>query len=148
MNAMSTNPEAYKQTVKRYPKAVSAGDFDVIEEICSESVVNHTPLADVQGHAALKEYETRIHEAFPGFEVAFEELLVEGNGVAMRLTITGVHQGPMMEIDPTGTEVIFGNTIFRRMEDGLIAERWVQPDVFGILVQLGGIEAPPGPRSP
>lgn len=140
---MSTNPEAYKRTVKRYPKAVSSGDFDVIEEICSESVVNHTPLADVRGHVALKEYETRIHEAFPGFDVAFEDLLVEGNRVAMRLTITGVHLGPMMDIEPTGTEVTFGNTIFHRMEDGLIAERWVQPDVFGILVQVGAIEGPP-----
>jgi predicted ester cyclase len=140
---MSTNPEAYKRTVKRYPKAVSAGDFDVIEEICTETVVNHTPLADVEGHTALKEYEARIHAAFPGFDVAFEDLLVEDNRVAMRLTITGVHQGPMMEIEPTGKEVTFGNTIFHRMKDGLIDERWVQPDVFGILVQLGAIEAPP-----
>lgn len=139
---MSTDPDAYKRTVKRYPKAVSSGDFDVIEEICTESVVNHTPLAEVQGHEALKEYETRIHEAFPGFDVAFEDLLVEGNRVGMRLTITGVHQGPMMDIEPTGREVSFGNTVFHRMQDGLIAERWVQPDIFGILVQLGAIEVP------
>lgn len=136
------DPDAYKRTVKRYPKAVSSGDFDVIENICTESVVNHTPLAEVQGHEALKEYETRIHEAFPGFDVAFEDLLVEGTRVGMRLTITGVHQGPMMDIEPTGREVSFGNTIFHRMEDGLIAERWVQPDIFGILVQLGAIEVP------
>ena len=139
---MSTNPETYKQTVKRYPVAVSAGEFDVIEETCSPSVVNHTPLADVQGHEALKKYESRIHEAFPGFDVAFDDLLVEGNRVAMRLTITGVHDGPMMDIEPTGTEVTFGNTIFHRMENELIAERWVQPDIFGILVQLGAFEMP------
>lgn len=139
---MSTESDANKQAVKRYPKAVSSGDFEVIEEICTETIVNHTPLAKVRGHAALKEYETRIHEAFPGFDVAFEELLVEGDRVAMRLTITGVHQGPMMEIEPTGTEVTFGNTIFHRMEGGLIAERWVQPDIFGILVQLGAIDRP------
>jgi predicted ester cyclase len=136
------NFDAYKRTVKRYPKAVSSGDFDVIEEICTESVVNHTPLADVEGHAALKAYESRIHEAFPGFDVTFDDLVVEGNRVAMRLTITGVHQGPMMDIDPTGKEVTFGNTIFHRMEDGLIAERWVQPDIFGIFVQIGAIEVP------
>lgn len=140
---MSQREDAYKRTVKRYPKAVSAGEFDVIEDICTESVVNHTPLADVEGHAALKEYEARIHEAFPGFDVSFDDLLVEGDRVAMRLTITGVHQGPMMHIEPTETEVTFGNTVFHRMEDELIAERWVQPDVFGILVQIGAIEGPP-----
>lgn len=140
---MSTDPEANKRTVKRYPKAVSSGDFDVIEAICTDAVVNHTPLADVQGHVALTEYETRIHEAFPGFDVTFDELLVEGNRVAMRLTITGVHQGPMMDIEPTGRKVTFGNMIFHRMEDGLITERWVQPDVFGLLVQLGAIDRSP-----
>jgi predicted ester cyclase len=140
--SMKTDPDAYKRTVKRYPKAVSAGEFDVIEEICTESIVNHTPLADVTGHEALKPYETRIHEAFPGFDVAFDDLLVEGDRVAMRLTITGDHQGPMMDIEPTGTEVTFGNTIFHRMEGGLIAKRWVQPDIFGILVQLGAIDRP------
>lgn len=140
---MSTDPATYKRTVKRYPKAVSAGKFDVIEELCTEAVVNHTPLAEVQGHAALKEYEARIHRAFPGFDVTFDDLLVEGNRVAMRLTITGVQQGPVMEIEPTGKEVTFGNSIFHRMEDDRIAERWVQPDIFGMLVQLGAIEAPP-----
>lgn len=139
---MSPDSDAYKRSVKRYPKAVSSGDFDVIEEICTESVVNHTPLADVQGHDALKEYESRIYTAFPGFDVRFDDLVVEGNRVAMRLTITGVHQGPMMDIEPTGREVTFRNTIFHRMEDDLIAERWVQPDIFGILVQLGAIEGP------
>lgn len=70
---------AYKRTVKRYPRAIAAGDLDVIEEICTETVVNHTPLADVRGHAALKEYESRIHQAFPGFDVSFEDLLFEGD---------------------------------------------------------------------
>ena len=142
MKTMTSDQEAYKQTVKRYPEAVSTGEFSVIEEICTESIVNHTPLADIQGHEALKEYEARIHQAFPGFDVSFEDLVVEGSRVAMRLTITGVHRGPMMDIEPTKTEVMFENSIFHRMEDGLIAERWVQPDIFGILVQLGAVEVP------
>lgn len=139
---MSADPDAYRRTVKRYPTAVSAGAFDVLEEICTASVVNHTPLAEVEGHVALKEYEARIHEAFPGFDVTFEDVVVEGNRVAMRLTIAGTHRGPMMGVEPTGREVTFGNSIFHRMEDGRIAERRVQPDVFGILVQLGELQGP------
>lgn len=131
------------ETVKRYPRAVAAGEFDVLEELCTEDVRNHTPVDDVQGVAALKAYEARIHEAIPDFDVAFEDLLVDGDRVAMRLTITGVHQGPLLGIEPTGTEVAFANTVFHRMEDGLIAERWVLPDVFGLLSQVGAID-PPG----
>lgn len=128
--------DQYKRTVKKYPKAVASGEFDVIDEICAETVVNHAPLGDVRGLEALKEYEAPIHDAFP----AFEDLVAEGDRVAMRLTITGTHDGEMMEIPPTGRQVVFGNMIFHRMEDGKIAERWVQPDVFGLLKQIGGID--------
>lgn len=107
--------------------AVSSGDFEIPEEICTKSVVNHTTLADVQSYEALKEYERRIYEAFPGFDVTFEDLLVEGDRVAMRLTITGTHQGLMMDIEPTGMEVTFGNTIFHRIERGLIANGGCNP---------------------
>lgn len=60
----------------------------------------------------------------------------------MRLEISGVHRGPMMGIEPTGIKITSGNTIFHRMEDGLITERWVQSDIFDILVQLGAIDRP------
>lgn len=136
------SPDTTEETVKRYPRAVAAGEFDVLAELCTDDVVNHTPLDDVRGIGALTEYETRIHRALPDFDVAFEDLLIDGDRVAMRLTISGVHQGPLLDVEPTGNEVAFGNTVFHRMDDGLIAERWVLPDVFGLLVQLGAIEPP------
>lgn len=137
---MNMDQEAHKRTVKRYPKAVAAGDFDVIEEICTDTVVNHAPLGEPRGHEALKEYETAIHEALPNFDVMFEDLVAEDDRVAMRLTISGTHQGAMMGVAPSGTEVEFGNMIFHRMEGEKIAERWVQPDVFGLLKQIGAID--------
>jgi predicted ester cyclase len=132
--------QAHKQTVKRYPRAVAAGDFDVIEEICTDTIVNHAPLGEPRGHEALKEYEAPIHEALPNFDVTFEDLVAEDDRVAMRLTIRGTHQGPMMGVAPTGTDVEFQNMIFHRMEDRKIAERWVHPDVFGLLRQIGAVD--------
>jgi predicted ester cyclase len=43
---------------------------------------------------------------------------------------------------PTGNEIEFGNAIFHRIDSGLIAERWVQPDVFGLLTQIDAVEEP------
>jgi hypothetical protein len=42
----------------------------------------------------------------------------------------------------TGNEIEFGNEIFHRMDNRLIAERWVRPDVFGLLTQIGAVEEP------
>lgn len=139
---MTTTKERYKRTVRKYPRAVASGELGVIDEICTENVVSHAPLGEPRGREALKEYERPVHEAFPNFDVTFEDVVVEGNRVAMRLTIRGTHEGEMMGIAPTGNEVEFQNTVFHRMEDGKIAERWVQPDVLGLLQQLGAIGEP------
>ncbi|MFC4360640.1 ester cyclase [Halobium salinum] len=135
-----THREEHKRIVQKYPKVVSSGDFDLIDGLCTDDVVSHVPLGEPQGPDALKKYESPIHEAFPDFDVTNEHLVAEGDHVAMHLTIRGTHQGEMMGIPPTGNQVEFQNMIFHRMENGKIAERWVQPDVVGLLQQLGAID--------
>lgn len=142
VSAMTTREDEHKRTVRKYPEAVASGDLEVIDDICTEDVVSHAPLGDPRGREAPKEYEAPIHEALPNFDVTFEDLVAEDDRVAMRLTIRGTHEGEMMGIAPTGNRVEFQNVIFHRMEDGKIAERWVQPDVLGLLQQLGGIDDP------
>lgn len=137
---MTTLQKEHKRTVRKYPKAVASGELDVLNEICTEDIISHAPLGEPRGLEALKDYEAPIHEAMPNFDVTFEDVVAEGDRVAMRLTIRGIHKGEMMGIAPTGNQVEFQNTIFHRMEDGKIAERWVQPDVFGLLQQLGAID--------
>jgi steroid delta-isomerase-like uncharacterized protein len=137
---MTTLQDEHKRTVEKYPNAVASGELDVIDEICTEDVDSHAPLGEPRGAEALKDYEAPIHEAFPNFDVTVEDVVAEADRVAMRLTIQGTHEGEMMGIAPTGQPVEFQNTIFHRMEDGRIAERWVQPDVFGLLQQLGAFD--------
>lgn len=139
---MTDSRESHERTVRKYPNAVAAGDFEVIEEICTPDVVSHAPLGEPRGYEEHEEYEAPIHDAFPHFEVTVEDVVVEGDRVAMRLTIRGTHEGEMMGIAPTGNRVEFQNVIFHRMEGGKIAERWVQPDVLGLLQQLDAIELP------
>lgn len=137
-----TEKREHKQTVQKYPNAVSSGDLDVIDEIGTEDVISHAPLGEPRGRDALKEYEAPIHDAFPDFEVTVENLVAEGDRVAMHLSIRGTHEGEILGIAPTGAQIEFQNMIFHRMEDGKIAERWVQPNVLGLLQQLDAIDEP------
>lgn len=139
---MTSRQERHKQTVRRYPLAVAAGELDVLDELCTDDVVNHAPLGEPRGLEALKAYEAPVHEAFPDFEVSFDDLVAEGNRVAMRLTHRATHEGELMGVAPTGREITFQNVVFNRLVEGRIAERWVQPDLFGIMSQLGIIDDP------
>jgi len=62
----------------------------------------------------------------------------------VRHLLTGTHQGALMGIPPTGKEIALSGTDIYRFVDGKIAEEWAQPDLFGLLSQLGVIPAPTG----
>jgi predicted ester cyclase len=80
--------------------------------------------------------------AFPDFEATVEDIVAEGDTVAMRVTLRGTHDGPFMGVEPTGNPFEVRNMVFTRIEDGKIAERWVQPDTLSLMQQLGAVELP------
>jgi predicted ester cyclase len=135
---------ANKHTVKRYPLAVAAGDLDVLDELCTADVVSHAPLGEPRGIDAHKAYEAPVHEAFPDFDVTYEDVVAEGDRVAMRFSIRATHDGELMGVAPTGREIAFQNVVFNRLVDGRIAERWVQPQLFDLMAQLGVVDDPRG----
>jgi predicted ester cyclase len=70
-------------------------------------------------------------------------MIADGDRVAVRLTITGVHTGPLQGIPPTGRTVTIGSINFFRFEGGAIAEQWVDYDALGMMQQLGVLSAAP-----
>lgn len=140
----STTPEENKRLARRYPEDVATeGNVDRIDTLCAEDVVERSPLGERRGREALKEQSESIHAAFPDVSVTIEDVVAEGDTVAQRLTFRGTHEGEFMGIEPTHSEVEVANTLFTRIEDGLIVERWLLVDTLGLLQQLGVVD-PPG----
>ena len=140
---MSTEHTQLKAVANRYPEEVATGGHtDRIDEICMADVTEHGPMGELQGREALKQASGRIQSAFSDLSVTVEETVVEGNTVAQRLTFRGTHDGEFMGIPPTGHRVEIPNMAFTRIEDGLIAERWLLPDLFGMMQQLGVVDSP------
>lgn len=138
--------EENKQVARRFPEEVATeGNVDVIDEICIEDVVDHSPIGEVRGREALKAQTEALLEAFGDLSVTVEDVIAEGDTVAMRVTLRGTHEGPFMGIEPTGRAFEVGNMVFTRIEDGRIAERWVHPDVLSMLQQLGVDRLPEAP---
>lgn len=59
---------------------------------------------------------------FSDFSVTIEELIAEGDSIALRGTERGTHQGEFMDIEPTGRTIEFELMEFARMENGKIIE--------------------------
>lgn len=139
----TTRTEENKRLARRIPEEVATeGNIDLLDEICAEGVINHNPLGDSQSRDAAKKQAEKLRAGFGDFSATVEDIIVEGNTVAMRVTLRGTHDGEFQGIEPTGRGFEVQNMVFTRIEDGKIAERWIHPDMLGLMQQLGVIEQP------
>ena len=135
--------EENKQLARRVPEDIATEhDLDLIDEIATEETVDHTTWGDFRGPEELKELMSGMFEAFPDFSATVEEIIAEGDLVAMRVTLRGTHEGPFQGYEPTGNSFEIENQVFTRIEDGQIVERWLVPDMLGLMEQLGLVDAP------
>ena len=75
--------------------------------------------------------------AFPDLHVTIDDLVAEGEMVAVRATMTGTHQGELMGMPPTGKQVNFQFISIEHLRGGKVVERWEQADMMGMMQQLG-----------
>ena len=95
---------------------------------------------DLEG---VKQFYEMLWGAFPDVEVTIEELVGEGETVAFRgAHFRGTHQGEFMGVAPSGNQVTIGVQNFYRFRGGKVVERWTNPDMLGLMVQIGAIPAP------
>jgi steroid delta-isomerase-like uncharacterized protein len=97
---------------------------------------------DTQGY---KQLVTAMRQAFPDLQITVEDLIAEGDQVAVRLTLRGTHTSDLvtvMRLPATGKQVTESMIAFIRFTGGKAVEVWSQGDTLGFLQQLGVIPAP------
>lgn len=103
---------------------------------------------DTVGLDGLREAFLRFRVAFPDLHITPEEMVAEGDLVAVRWTATGTHSGDLAGIPATGTAVRWAGTDMYRLTDSRIVEWWRNDD-SGWLFQQLGLDVPgdaAGPR--
>src|SRR5438105_1259616 len=115
----------------------NTGNLDVMDEVFLPDYVRHE--AGGPGVRSLAEHKADIAKrraAFPDSRFEIEQIVSEGDHVAVRYTMTGTHRGEWRGIMPTGRQVRRASSAFFRVQDGKIAEGWLVNDVHGMLEQL------------
>lgn len=136
--------EQNKEIARRIPEDVfGESDLDLLDELYAEDAIERNAFGDQQGRAAIRKSFKAFLTAFPDVSQTVENIVVDGNTVAIHITSRGTHKGELWGIKPTGQEIEVQQMAFIRIEDGMIAERWFLPDNLSLLQQLGVIEFPP-----
>jgi predicted ester cyclase len=122
--------------------AIPKGDDAALDRYFTEDFVFHGPAED----ATLKDVKSilqAIRNAFSGFSLKYEHIIVDGNFVAARTRISGIFEhelihSPVGRVQPTGKSVSYIiHNIFRYDDQGLLAEEWALLDNLEFLKQIG-----------
>jgi len=134
-NSMSI--EENRAVVRRLiDEAWNKGHLGVIDEILSPNYVLHIDAPGAKDREGYKQAISMYHDAFPDFNFTIEDMIVNGDRVVIRATMSGTHKGELFGIASTGKKLTMTAISIRRMKDGKIAEEWVETNMLGFLQQM------------
>jgi predicted ester cyclase len=130
--------EKNKAHIRRMYQIFNRRQLDRYPEIYTPGYIEHYPDRDVSLDQVIKEGNQFV-VAFPDLVSTIEDMVAEGDKVAIRVTHRGTHQGKFMGIAPTGNKIEVTNTAIFRITGGKCADCWATIDSLRMMQQLGVI---------
>lgn len=135
--------EQNKAVVRRWFEEVwNRGSEAAIDELFARSGIAHglgDSEADVHGPPEFKPFVANIRGSIPDTHISVDDILAEGDRVAVRVTLEGTHSGQGLGVAPTGRRVRIQGVIIVRVVNGQIVEGWNSYDQLGLLRQIGAL---------
>jgi steroid delta-isomerase-like uncharacterized protein len=135
--------EDNKQLARRFIQEVFVeADAGAVDELATEDFTPHSWGEMPPGRDSLKAAQRRVSEGLSDARMTVEDVIAEGDRVAVRLTSHGRHDGEFMGMPASGKEYTISEMHIFRIRDGKVAEHWRDADMLGLMQQLGALPAP------
>lgn len=112
---------AERARYERYLACCNERRFDDLAEFVDEQVSGS---GAEDGQAAYIERVRAVVTGFPDYRWELQELIVEGDAIAARLTGRGTHTGVFDGIAPTGRKITIQELVIYRFAGGKIVQCW------------------------
>jgi len=127
-------------------KALIRAHYDSFANAYRPSVIDRQVALDFVDHGhpertgpeCVKAQARTLRTAFPDLTVTIEDLVAEGDLIAVRGTWRGTHQGAFRGVPPIGRRIEVSCMAFWRVAGGQIRESWNLIDLPCLLRQLQG----------
>lgn len=130
--------EANKALIRaHYDSTANAYKPSVIDRQVAADFVDHAS-PDLRGPEGVKAQARALRAAFPDLSMTIEDLVAEGDMVAVRGTWRGTHQGNFRGLPPIGRRIELCCVGFWRVAGGQIRESWTLIDFPTLMRQLQG----------
>ncbi|WP_018651134.1 ester cyclase [Actinobacillus capsulatus] len=133
------NTAHYKNQMKLFEQAINTADLALAEQLIAEDAQFTTPVSsDILVGA--KGYLSVVHfmrQGFPDVQWHLQEMVAEGNTVAVRWHCTGTHLGEFMGVPATGNPLSMNVMNFYRFnEQGKIIDDIAAEGMVAVLRTL------------
>lgn len=138
-----------RRFLERLHAAVNAHDAEALTALCTDDVTWQDPAAPhiLHGREAVRWFHHDVmFPALPDVQVQLIDgpfLAVDGDGIAVRLRISGTMTGALTPpgFAPTGGRLVFETAEFSQLRDGLLARHVVVLDMLDLARQIGAVPA-------
>lgn len=133
--------EQNKALVRRFVDQIFVqGRNDAVDELLAGDFVPHTWGRMAGGRDGLKQAIERVSNGLADTSMTIEDVIAEGDRVAVRLTSHARQVGEFMGLPPSGREYTIGEIHVFRIRDGKVVEHWHEADFLGMMRQLGALQ--------
>jgi steroid delta-isomerase-like uncharacterized protein len=129
-----------KNLVHRFVEILNEQQLDKLSEIVIEDFKRYSQATigvEVSSLAEFTYLQKSFLSTFPDQKVTIEKLIAEGDYIAVYATYTGTQTGQMGQFPPSDKKMEMKFFSIFRIEEGKIAEMWVEWDKLNSLMQLG-----------
>jgi steroid delta-isomerase-like uncharacterized protein len=130
---------------RHFDEVLNQGRLDVIDEIYGDRYVLDAPVqtegsvaahGETRGHDGLKRRVVLFRTAFPDIHFTVDDMLAEGDQVAVQYTFSGTHTGQFGELEPTGRTISVTGILIAVVSDDRIESALSVFDSGDMLHQL------------
>jgi steroid delta-isomerase-like uncharacterized protein len=133
--------ETHRDFFKQFVQFINTADENLAQQLISPVAKFHVPgqPEPLQGPKGYLMIIAMMRSGFPNIQWALEDLITEGDKAAARFTMRGTHNGEFFGVPPTGKIIVVQAINFYRLANEQIIEEYGQPDMLGLLRQIGAI---------
>ena len=131
-----------RRFIEEYNKGKAAAMAALDKGYATDVIIHGADGKDIRGLKNVKQPTSEEFSAFPDLHFTIDDMIVEGDKLAARYTITGTHKGEYMGAPPTNKKITIRAITIDRFAGGKIVEEWGMYDTLSLMQQLGAVPTP------
>lgn len=133
--------EHNKDIARRFHQLFDQGEINAIEALLAPNCIAYQPGTPPLDRENFRQMGLMFSAAFGDSQTLLQDVIANEDTVFCRATWSATHRADFNGIPASGKRITVSVMTMDRIVGGKIVEHWGQPDMLGLLMQLGAVPA-------